>query len=230
MFLKSYLSISDEKLIERFNSDWSLQLFCGKMLSDTEKIRDNAIVSRIRSYLAEHTDWQQLQQILIEHWKRDMNNTHVLLMDATCYESYIRFPTDVKLLWECCHWVFEKQLFRWCKVVRKKRPRSKYVEQKRRQRDYEKRRRKTYKEGRKRKKALLYLLHKGLIQLQQVLNDAKLPLLNEQERDYLRTIKKVLEQQQFLQTHPAKELKKPHRIIGKTLCQADSQGKREQKS
>ena len=211
MFLKSYLSISDEKLIERFNSDWSLQLFCGKMLSDTEKIRDNAIVSRIRSYLAEYTDWQQLQQILIEHWKRDMNNTHVLLMDATCYESYIRFPTDVKLLWECCHWVFEKQLFRWCKVVRKKRPRSKYVEQKRRQRDYEKRRRKTYKEGRKRKKALLYLLHKGLIQLQQVLNDAKLPLLNEQERDYLRTIKKVLEQQQFLQTHPAKELK--NRIV-----------------
>ncbi len=154
-----------------------------------------------------------------------MNNTHVLLMDATCYESYIRFPTDVKLLWECCHWVFEKQLFRWCKVVRKKRPRSKYVEQKRRQRDYEKRRRKTYKEGRKRKKALLYLLHKGLIQLQQVLNDAKLPLLNEQERDYLRTIKKVLEQQQFTNP-PGQRVKKPHRIIGGNPMQADTGEKR----
>ena len=108
MFAKAYLNISDEKLIERFNTDWGLQLFCGKLLSDHQRIRDKAIVSRVRSYLAEHTDWQQLQGVLINHWKRDMNNTHVLLMDATCYENYIRFPTDVKLLWESCRWVFEK--------------------------------------------------------------------------------------------------------------------------
>ena len=52
-------------------------------------------------------------------------------MDATCYESYVRFPTDVKLLWESCHWIFEKQLYRWCKILGVKRPRSKYVNQKR---------------------------------------------------------------------------------------------------
>ena len=84
MFLKSYLNISDEKLIERFNTDWSLQLFCNKLLKDGQKIRDKAIISRIRTYIAEHTDWQQLQEVLINHWKRDMDNTHVLLMDATC--------------------------------------------------------------------------------------------------------------------------------------------------
>jgi hypothetical protein len=38
-------------------------------------------------------------------------------MDATCYESCIRFPTDVKLLWECCVWIFEDQLFRLCIVL-----------------------------------------------------------------------------------------------------------------
>jgi len=97
MFLKSYLNLSDEKLIERFNTDWALQLFCGKLLEDNQKIKDKAIVSRIRTYVGEHADWQQLQDVLINHWKRDMNNTHVLLMDATCYESYVRFPTDVKL-------------------------------------------------------------------------------------------------------------------------------------
>lgn len=86
MFLKSYLSISDEKLIERFNTDWSLQLFCGRLLADNQLIKDKAIVSRIRTYLAEHTDWQQLQAILIDHWKKDMRHTHVLLMDASCYE------------------------------------------------------------------------------------------------------------------------------------------------
>ena len=130
MFLKAYLNLSDEKLIERFNTDWALQLFCGKLLKDNQRIKDKAIVSRIRSYIEQHTDWQQIQDVLINHWKRDMNNTHVLLMDATCYESYIRFPTDVKLLWECCQWVFEKQLFKRCKLLSVKRPRSKYTEQK----------------------------------------------------------------------------------------------------
>ena len=207
MFLKSYLSISDEKLIERFNTDWSLQLFCNKLLRDCQKIRDKAIVSRIRSYIAEHTDWQELQDVLIKHWKRDMNNTHVLLMDATCYESYIRFPTDVKLLWESCHWIFEKQLYRWCRTLGLKRPRAKYLDQKRLQLDFDRRRKKPFKLAMKRKRALIYLLAKGINQFQSILDTHPTITMNQAERTYLRTIKKVLEQQQFLLTHPAKELK-----------------------
>lgn len=211
MFLKAYLNISDEKLIERFNTDWSLQLFCGKLLGDHQRIKDKAIVSRIRTYLAEHTDWKALQEVMIDHWKRDMDHTHVLLMDATCYESYIRFPTDVKLLWESCRWVFEKQLFRRCGQLGLKRPRSKYVVQKQKQRDYDRRRRKTYKAGMKRKKALIYLLSKGLDQLQRLLNDHPQISFTEAERAYLRTIRIVLQQQTFLLTHPPKALK--NRIV-----------------
>ncbi|MEQ8535720.1 MAG: transposase, partial [Imperialibacter sp.] len=207
MFLKSYLNISDEKLIERFNTDWALQLFCGKLLADNEKVKDKSILTRIRTYIAENTDLEAVQGVLIDHWKRDMSNTHVLQMDATCYESYIRFPTDVKLLWESCEWVFEKQLYKWCRVLGIKRPRSKYIHQKRRQMDYERKRKKTHKEGTRRKKALLYLLDKGLKQLQHVLDASSLPLLTEQERVYLKTIRKVLNQQDFLTTHPASELK-----------------------
>lgn len=207
MFLKAYLSISDEKLIERFNTDWSLQLFCGKLLSDDEQIRDKAILSRIRTYVAEHADWQEIQRVLINHWTQDMNDTHVLLMDATCYESYIRYPTDVKLLWESCHWVFEKQLFRWCKFLGTKRPRSKYNEQKLKQLNYERKRRKSQKLGKKRKGALLYLLEKGLRQLQEVLNAAGMPLLNQKERDYLKTIRKVLLQQKWMEENPGKSAK-----------------------
>jgi hypothetical protein len=207
MFLKAYLKISDEKLIERFNTDWSLQLFCNKLLKEDQKIRDKAIVSRIRTYIAEHTDWQQLQDVLINHWKRDMNNTHVLLMDATCYESYVRFPTDVKLLWESCHWIFEKQLYRLCRVLGVKRPRSKYLDQKRLQRDFDRRRKKPYKHAAKRRKALVYLLDKGINQLQSILDAHPQIELNHAERRYFGTIRKVLEQQQFLLTHQAKELK-----------------------
>lgn len=211
MFLKAYLNISDEKLIDRFNTDWSLQLFCNKLLDDNQQIKDKTILTRIRTYLADHTDWQQLQRVLINHWKRDMNNTHVLLMDATCYESYIRFPTDVKLLWESCQWVFEKQLFKRCKILGLKRPRSKYLDQKRKQADYDRRRRKPHKVGERRKRALLYLLEKGLLQLQENINSHPYMMLNEHDRRYLKTIRKVLEQQTFLMSHPAKELK--NRIV-----------------
>lgn len=207
MFLKAYLSISDEKLIERFNTDWSLQLFCGKLLGDDEQIRDKAILSRIRTYVAENSDWQQIQKVLLNHWKQDMDNPHVLLMDATCYESYVRYPTDVKLLWECCHWVFDKQLFRWCKLLGKKRPRSKYNEQRLKQLTYARRRKKSNKLARKRKKSLLYLLEKGLGQLQEVLNAAGMPLLNQAERAYLKTIRKVLQQQKWMEENPGKSAK-----------------------
>lgn len=198
MFLKSYLNISDEKLIDRFNTDYSLQLFCGKLLKAEEYVGDNAIVSRIRNYISDNCDWNQVQKVLIEHWKRDMNNTHVLFMDATCYESYVRYPTDVKLLWESCKWVFEKAVFKICRLLSEKRPRSKYKEQKQKQRAYDLRKKKTYREGQKRKKALIYLLEKGLGQLQQILNSNCGFGLSAHDFVYLKTIKKVLEQQKYM--------------------------------
>lgn len=207
MFLKAYLKMSDEALIERYNSDFSLQMFCGKILKSGEIIRDKAILSRIRSYIAEHVDLFQMQEVLINHWKRDMNNTHVLFMDAVCFESYVRFPTDVKLLWESCQWIYEKQIFRLCNIVSIKRPRSKYREQRIKQRSYDRSRKKTFKQGLKRKKSLIYLLDKGINQLQQILNDHPDIQLNAYQREYIRTIKKVLEQQTFLLTNPAKDLK-----------------------
>ena len=128
-------------------------------------------------------------------------------MDATCYESYIRFPTDVKLLWECCQWVYEKQLYKWCGLLSIKRPRSKYLDQKRKQRAYDRRRKKSYKQGSKRKKSLLYLLEKGLGQFQELMDENPEVQLRIRDQIYLRTIKKVLEQQTFLLSHPPKELK-----------------------
>jgi ribosomal protein S7 len=36
----------------------------------------------------------------LEVWKPYLENLHVCMTDATCYESHMRFPTDMKLLWE----------------------------------------------------------------------------------------------------------------------------------
>lgn len=208
LFLKAYLNLSDRKLIEQYNTDYSLQIFCGRLLKVDERISSKSgIVSQIRSYVAAYCDWRHLQEVLINHWKKDMNNTHVLMMDATCYESYIRYPTDIKLLWECCEWVFEKQLFYWSKRLREKRPRSKYKEQKRKQLAYDRNRKKSWRHARRRHKSLLYLLEKGLKQLQGLFDAHRVIELTPSERQYLRTIKKILEQQKFLETNPVKDLK-----------------------
>ncbi len=204
MFLKHYTNLSDEKLLDRINTDWAMQLFCGILLEDNELIKDRAIVSRIRSKISKQADLlTDVQKKLIDHWSGYMEDTDELHMDASCYESYIRFPTDVKLLWECCHWIFEKQLFGYCKKLGIKRPRSKYSEQIIKQLNYSRKRRKTYKQTRARRKSLLHLLTKGIYQLKEILSEHQRQL--NIELGYfinIATIEKILEQQQYLFDNP----------------------------
>ncbi|SIS60949.1 hypothetical protein [Belliella pelovolcani] len=162
MILKSYLNIKDWQLLERYNSDWMLQYFCDKVLAEDQQVRDMTILTMIRAYLEKHCEWKILKEVLTSLWKPDVNNTLVLLMDANCYESYIRFPTDVKLLWEFGDWLFEDQLFRICSVLGIRRQRSKYREQKIEQMSCFRKRKNSFKKTLKRRKALVYLLGKGI--------------------------------------------------------------------
>lgn len=207
MFLKAYFNISDRQLLERFNTDWSLQYFCGKVLAEDQQIKDMTIMTRIRAYIEKHCEWDKLQDVLIHHWKHDVNNSHVLLMDATCYESYIRFPTDVKLLWECCEWVFEDMLFDVCSELGIIRPRSKFREQRMVQMAYSRKRKNSFKETLKRRKALVYLLGKGIGQLQDTLDKYRGAGLDLKDFARLSVIKKVHVQQKYLLHNPPSELK-----------------------
>ena len=44
---------------------------------------------------------QEQQKLLADAWKPYMKNLDTVYTYASCYESLMRFPTDVKLLWEC---------------------------------------------------------------------------------------------------------------------------------
>ena len=44
-------------------------------------------------------------------------------------KHHMRYPTDEKLLWEGCEWIY-KELILLCKELGIRRPRSKYKEQK----------------------------------------------------------------------------------------------------
>jgi hypothetical protein len=209
MFLKHYTNLSDEKLLDRINTDWAMQLFCGILLQDNEQIKDKAIVSRIRSKISKQANLiSEVQQKLIDNWSLYMNDTDELHMDASCYESYIRFPTDVKLLWECCHWVYQRQLFPYCKELSIKRPRNKYREQALKQLNYSKKKRKTYQQTKVRRRALLHLLSKGLTQLKETISE------NISQRNIalgyyltLSTVETILEQQQYLFDNPQGRVK-----------------------
>ena len=129
MFLKHYLGLSDKKLIARINSDWQLQYFCGVNLKITHPIRDKSIVSRWRKYFGIHMKLEKFQDIFIEAWKEHLTNTQVLMDDATCYESYIKYATDVKLLYDCSEFLFDT-ITNLSKENKVSIPRTKYKKQK----------------------------------------------------------------------------------------------------
>jgi transposase, IS5 family len=208
MVLKHYLGLSDELLIERLNTDWCMQHFCGVQLG-VRKIKDKNLVSWWRTYLGNHLNIAELQSVLIENWKPYMEQTHVTLMDATCYESHLRYPTAVKLLWESIVNVYS--------VVQQKRnrlklrsSRSNYTKHKQLYMLYQRSRKKTKRKEKKLRKQLLkYLLRlmQGLDSLQhkQQFN------YSNKEKKLLATVKAVYAQQhELLYGHSEKIT---HRIV-----------------
>lgn len=211
--LKSYLGLSDAKLVERLNTDWAMRLFCGLCPLPVRWIRDHNLPSHYRKKLAQWVDYQKLQAVLAGYWRPYLQHPHLVLTDATCYESYIKYPTDVKLLWDSCQWVYQ-QIKRLCKVMQIPRPRSKFKDQHKKQTAYQKQRKKTKKQERKRIKALLYLLSKILGQLEELLLvyqnrvDADLPA-----KFFVRkhVIEKLYDQQTVHYHHPQDPI--PDRIV-----------------
>jgi len=196
MFLKSYTGLSDRKLIEQLNANYEFQYFCDVEILPENKITNYKIVSEIRVELAGKLNIHTAQKVLAQVWKPFMNYYDGILEDATCYESSVRYPTDVKLLWEANEWIY-KQIKIINKIVKGRMPRSKFNEQKSKYLSYSKSRKKGHKKTNRRIKSLLYLLNKQLGQLSEIQN--KLPEnYTMPERFYVRvkTIEKILKQQQ----------------------------------
>ena len=195
MFLKSYVGCSDRKLISYLNGNIDFQMFCGIFLGP-ERINNFKIVSEIRCYLSRCLDIKRLQEVLANYWKPYLKETNIMLEDATCYETSMRYPTNVKLLWESTEWSY-KQLKLICKYLKIRMPRSKYEEQWNKYNNFSHKRKKTHKEIAKRTRSLLYLLEKIVVLLKGIENQYQEQL--ELPREYyekLKIIRKVLKQQQ----------------------------------
>ena len=215
--LKHYYKLSDEKLIEQLNHNWVMQYFCGIRLSLSEQIKDSEVVSRWRKFIGEHLSINLAQYALVKAWKKDMTQTKSNLSDATCYESYIRYPTDAKLLWESVDYLWRnlRQLARYLKVPMF---RSKYRDVQKAYLNFSKKKRKTHKQRKAIKRRLLHLLNKLLGQAPLLIGIWKRnPILSDQKPikanffGRLKTIKQVYRQQNILFKNSAQRM--PDRIV-----------------
>jgi len=194
MFLKSYVGCSDRKLISHLNGNIDFQMFCGIFLGP-DRINNFKIVSDIRCHLSRSLDIRKLQEVLAVYWKPYLNGTNIMLEDATCYETSMRYPTNVKLLWESTEWSYH-QLRLICKYLKIRMPRNKYEEQWNKYNNYSHKRKRTHKETARRIRSLLYLLDKILRLLSEIENRYQQLELPKAYYQKIKIIRKVLNQQQ----------------------------------
>lgn len=194
MFLKSYVDCSDRKLISYLNGNIDFQMFCGIFLGP-ERISNFKIISEIRSSLSKKLDIKAVQSVLAIHWKPYLKETNIMLKDATCYETSMRYPTNVKLLWECTEWSYH-QMKIMCKYLKIRMPRNKYEEQWEKYNNYSHKRKRTHKETLRRTRSLLYLLGKILVLLKGIENNYQEQLdLPNRYYTNIKIIRKVFKQQ-----------------------------------
>ena len=221
MFLKHYACCSDKRLIEQLNGNIEYQYFCGISMG-SNRLTNYKIVSEIRCELSKTLNIDKVQQTLFDSWRSAMSDHHSIVMDATCYESELRYPTNEKLLWEAVDWSYG-QLKTLCKTIGVKTPRTKYLKWKKRYISYSKMRRKTKSKRKSLDRSLLLLLAKI---------DGKLSTLEKSyglqmtKKYYQRraTIKKIYEQQHQL-FHTAEKPKDRIVSIGKNYLRPIVRGK-----
>ncbi len=90
MFLKHHAGCSDRKLIEQLNSNIDYQLFCDIHLG-LQRITNYKIVSQTRCELASCLSIVDVEKALYTHWKDYIAEPGNITMDATCYESEVRY-------------------------------------------------------------------------------------------------------------------------------------------
>ena len=194
-FLKMYTGLSAPKLMEALNGNIHYQIFCGIRISPENQLTNYKLIDGILLELSRMLKVQEQQKVLADAWKPYMKNLDTVYTDASCYESLMRFPTDVKLLWECTVRAY-KMMCGISSQLGEHRLRTKYNDIEKANLAYRKQRRHTHKQTRKMIMRLLALLGKMLGEIRRQMrihSDER--LLNEKQLDILETITRVYRKQ-----------------------------------
>ncbi len=195
MVLKAYTGFSDRQLVEHLNGNIHYQMFCGILIAPSCPLTNYKIVSAIRNEIASRLDIESLQQVLASHWQPHLDNLHVCMTDATCYESHMRFPTGMKLLWESIGWL-HRHICRHCSDLGIRRPRNKYTDVAKSYLSYSRKRKRKPSRTRMLKRRMIRLLEKLLMQRDGIHNRYGTSLRYTQDyQKRLSIIRKVLVQE-----------------------------------
>lgn len=190
-FLKMYTGLSAPKLMDALNGNIHYQIFCGIRLSPENQLTNYKLLDSILVELSKKLKIQEQQKVLADAWKPYMKNLDTVYTDASCYESLMRFPTDVKLLWECVERAY-KMMCGISSQLCEHRMRTKYNDIDKANLAYRKQRKHTHKMTMR----LLALLDKilGEIRRQMRVHPDE-ELLNSKQLDMLETVTRVYRQQ-----------------------------------
>lgn len=115
--------------------------------------------------------------------------------DATCYESEMRYPTDQKLLWECCERAYKAM----CEASGRlgvRRLRTKYLDVEKTNLGYAKQRKHSGSQTRRLTRRLLHLLGKMLKEIRKMEREhAEAEVLTDKERKTIDIVTRVYRQQ-----------------------------------
>lgn len=194
-FLKKYTGLSAPKLMAALNGNIHHQIFCGIRISPESQLTNYKLIDSILLELSKALKIQEQQKLLADAWKPYMKNLDTVYTDASCYESLLRFPTDVKLLWECVERAY-KTMCGISSQLGEHRLRTKYNDIDKANLAYRKQCKHTHKQTRKMIIRLLALLGKilGEIRRQMRVHPDE-DLLNDKQLDMLDTITKIYRQQ-----------------------------------
>jgi hypothetical protein len=213
MFLKMYTQTSSPKLMDQLNGNVHYQIFCGIRINPEDPLTNYKLIDDIACELAGRMKIQQLQNLLAKAWKPYMKDLDTMYTDATCYESEMRYPTDQKLLWECC----EKAYKAMCEAGSRlgiRRPRTKYLDVEKANLGYMKQRKHSKSQTRRLTRRLLQLLGKLLKEIRKMEREhADAGVLTDKERRTMDIVTKVYRQQSnhFESGNPRESI--PDRIV-----------------
>ena len=196
MFLKMYTQLSAPKLMEQLNGNIHYQIFCDIYINPLRPLTNYKLIDDIASELADKLKIQQQQDILAEMWTPYMKDLDTFYTDATYYESEMRYPTDQKLLWECC----EKAYSIMCTVCQRlgiHRPRTRFLDVEKANLAYVKQRKHSKSQQRKIIRRLIRLLGKILQEIRKTCrnHDDMDDVLTVKEKNVMEIITKVYRQQ-----------------------------------
>ena len=186
-----YTGLSALKLMEALNGNIHYQIFCGIRISPENQLTNYKLIDSILLELSKKLKIQEQQKVLANAWTLYMKNLDTVYIDASYYESLIRFPTDVKLLWECVERAY-KMMCGISSQLGEHRMRTKYNDIEKANLAYRKQRKHTHKQTRKMIMSLLALLGKMLKKIRRQMRvHHDMELLNDKDLDILETITKI---------------------------------------